>query len=135
MRYEIYGKTTEGQEIPLFTDGRSYGSKYYAKNVMEQMQRGFEIGGNRGPELFVKEVLDDSDAVAKDAARWRALMSCDRIRIFGSAKLGDPENPQHIGMEIWEKFRFSDKAPNDETVQMNKKELTLFADTIIARNP
>ena len=37
------------------------------------------------------------------AAHWDALMSCQRIRTIGSAKLGDPEL-QHIGIEFWAKY-------------------------------
>lgn len=37
------------------------------------------------------------------ADRWDALMSCERIRMMGSAKLGDPEQ-QHLGLELWAKY-------------------------------
>jgi hypothetical protein len=41
--------------------------------------------------------------IEEKAARWDALMSCERIRVIGSAKLGDPEY-QHIGIELWSAF-------------------------------
>ena len=43
---------------------------------------------------------------AEDAAKWRALMSCERIRMMGCAGLhpdstGYPPDYIHIGMEFW----------------------------------
>jgi len=41
-----------------------------------------------------------SKTVEEKAALWDALMSCERIRIIGHAKLGDPKL-QHMGVEFW----------------------------------
>lgn len=42
-----------------------------------------------------------------DAARWRALTQCARIRVTGSAGFGTPsgrEGYRHVGLEIWTQF-------------------------------
>jgi hypothetical protein len=43
------------------------------------------------------EVLLANDA--QDAARWRKLMACERIRVLGSARLGQPD--AYLGVELW----------------------------------
>lgn len=54
----------------------------------------------------VKQYLRDAGArltsevsVEGDAAKWRALLSCGRMRVIGSAGIGTPH--AHIGMEFW----------------------------------
>jgi hypothetical protein len=62
-----------------------------------------------------------------DAERWRALMSCQRVRVLGSARLG--EENQHIGLELWENF--PQVVPTNE---QSKAALTKFVDTIRKRS-
>lgn len=63
-----------------------------------------------------------------DGLRWRALMSCDRIRVIGSAKLGKEQ--QHLGLELWEEYPFIGEKGYSNTT-FGREQLTLFADTII----
>lgn len=59
-----------------------------------------------------------------DAGRWRALMSCERIRLLGTGGLGTDH--QHIGLEIWDKY--------PKSIEVNgKATLTVFVDTIRLR--
>lgn len=47
---------------------------------------------------------------ARDAARWRALLSSGRIRVLGTAGFDSRQRPQrdakelHFGMEVWSRF-------------------------------
>lgn len=58
-----------------------------------------------------------------DAERWRALISCERIRILGTGGLGS--DSQHLGMEVWDKFPVA--------LEDGSEVLTKFVDTIRAR--
>jgi hypothetical protein len=44
-------------------------------------------------------VMDQLHLVFQDAARWRMLLSCERIRVLGSARLGTAD--PHVGLELW----------------------------------
>ena len=45
-----------------------------------------------------------SELTTQDKAElWDALWSSGRIRMMGSAKLGDPEQ-QHLGLELWARY-------------------------------
>lgn len=68
--------------------------------------------------------LPQFEADARDAARWRALLASERIRVLGSAGLmadtdpnGRPYNGYaHLGLEIWTKFSkegYSQKLQDD----------------------
>lgn len=65
----------------------------------------------------IVELLAQLDA---DAARWRALLGCERIRVIGSARLGQPDG--HIGLELW--GTYPDAGPQDS----GRAALTTFAD-------
>jgi hypothetical protein len=63
-------------------------------------------------------------ADTEDAERWRALVGCQRVRVLGHARLGQPD--QHIGVEFWEQYPVT----ADEA---SISELTVFADAAAAR--
>lgn len=74
-----------------------------------------------------------------DAERWRAITSCARIRMMGSAGFGypagkhggfparpaDPTGHRHLGMEFWS--HHPDATPNEK----GKEILTTYADHLI----
>jgi len=60
----------------------------------------------------------------EDASRWRALVTCERIRILGTGGLGTEH--QHIGLELWDKY--PGEHPDGAEI------LTKFVDTIRNRN-
>lgn len=74
---------------------------------------------------------------ALDAARWRALLGSQRIRMLGSAGLNKPEanNYAHFGMEIWTIYgsRLTDE--QRETMKRGNEQgrdwLTKYADIAI----
>lgn len=74
-------------------------------------------------ELFSRKIKD----LQQDALRWRALMSCQRIRVLGSAGLGSTEY-QHMGLELWTKHMDVDQERHLASV----KDLEIFVDTIVA---
>lgn len=76
----------------------------------------------------IENYHEDNDLALK-AKRWDALMSCGRIRILGSAKLGSETAPQHIGLELWEQYPA--ESLSDSLQLQQKSELTKFVDTII----
>ena len=65
----------------------------------------------------------DQEIIHK-AALWDALMSCDRIRMWGTGGLGT--KGQYMGMEIW------DNHP-EKYADYGKLTITTFAETIIER--
>ncbi len=60
----------------------------------------------------------------KKAAMWDALMGCERIRVIGHAKLGDPEL-QHMGIELWAKF----PGPVDD--KTSRENFLRFVETLV----
>ena len=71
----------------------------------------------------------ERDAI--DGARFRALLSCPRIRIVGSAgfKKDNPDTYRHLGLEFWSHY-----GTNDITVPMARHMLTELADHMIQIN-
>ena len=69
-------------------------------------------------------------ALEADAMRWRALLKDGgRVRVLGSAKLGQP-GYQHIGVELWTSHNFdTERFPDTSDREM----LTKYADA--ARTP
>lgn len=71
------------------------------------------------------------------AAKWDALMNCERIRILGSAGLGTDR--QHFGMEIWSKYQVQECHGEDAQERLDKSNITgqevlnKFTDTIVGR--
>lgn len=68
---------------------------------------------------------------AIDGSRFRALLSCPRIRIVGSAgfKKDNPDTYRHLGLEFWSHY-----GTNDITVPMARHMLTELADHMIQIN-
>lgn len=76
-------------------------------------------------------------ADAQDAARWRALIGCARIRPIGSAGIEqpDPDHHAHLGLELWTRFG-RDYRPEllvqlDQENARGRRWLTAFADIAI----
>lgn len=61
----------------------------------------------------------------KNADRWEALVNQGRIRILGSARLG--EDNQHLGLEIWENY----PGGQSKETRVNKEILEIYFDTCI----
>lgn len=55
----------------------------------------------RQPQAGKPFNFDLLDPVKQDAARWNALLSCARLRILGTAKLGTGEDYQMLGIEFY----------------------------------
>lgn len=65
---------------------------------------------------------------ARDAARWRALLACDRIRVLGWAERGTPH--MHLGLELWVTHPpFTENVGGGEGAQL----LTDLADAALTR--
>lgn len=75
---------------------------------------------------------------ARDAARWRAMLDSQRIRMIGSAGIIRPEanNYAHFGMEIWTKYGTSLNPVQLEQMRVGNEQgidwLTKYADIAIA---
>lgn len=69
------------------------------------------------------EAKQQGPGEAVDAARWRALVGCARIRVLGSAGLtkDQPNNYAHLGLELWTHHEAGNEGPAVEW-------LTKFAD-------
>lgn len=89
----------------------------------------------------IKELLPQLKADALDAARWRALLGSERIKMQGSAGLTSDTDPNgkpyngyaHFGMEIWTQFSKEgcSQKLQDDIVQGNAtgiEMLTKYAD-------
>lgn len=63
-------------------------------------------------------------AAQQDATRWRKFINAARIRILGSARLGQPSG--HMGLEIWGQFPAADLKPGD--VAASREEVTTLVD-------
>jgi len=57
--------------------------------------------------------------LSQKAALWDALMSCERMRVIGSAKLGNPKL-QHLSIELWSKY------PNPGDDSASREDLLRF---------
>lgn len=65
---------------------------------------------------YVRSAQPPAD-VERDAARWRALIGCARIRVMGSAGLHDPQsNYAHIGVEFWTHHKAQSNPRDIETI-------------------
>ena len=70
----------------------------------------------------------------EDAAKWRALMSCGRIRNLGSAGLNDPKaESAHVGFEFWTSYSVPEDLKDDLQVEniYGRKILEDFVDKAI----
>jgi len=113
---------------------------------------GFEGHDCNGPDCNCGGTILTADAWvyvnrrasdAEDAARWRALMSSQRIRVIGSAGLvdavtGEPRAPAdgyaHIGVELWSLHRSAH--PDPEFPQDRcREQLTFYVDFLRANPP
>lgn len=65
--------------------------------------------------------------IKRDSARWDALMRSARIRILGTAGLGELPY-QHFGMEIWSSYGIYDDIAEKS---YGVKVFETYADTII----
>jgi len=76
-----------------------------------------------GLAAHLRRATDDEIAELKrDAERWRALVSSQRIRVIGSARLGTPDGL--LSVEMW-----GGHAPVDEREQeYGVRRLTEYAD-------
>jgi hypothetical protein len=68
------------------------------------------------------------EAMTRDAARWRALLDCDRIRILGTGML-DTRTP-HFGAEFWVTHPLGHNRSAEN--ERGREVLTTFADAAIA---
>jgi hypothetical protein len=110
-------------------ENKMYGFRYIDPVGLSFFENGVSIGAAEVVEKLNslrREYLDlkeENKKLKKDAERWRALTSLDRIRILGTARLG--KERQHIGLELWE-FH----SPTS-TQASAKERLTTFIDTAI----
>jgi hypothetical protein len=69
-------------------------------------------------------------ASESDAAKWRALTGCERIRVLGWVGIEDPASEMaHVGFEIWTSYKHPDVVAEKER---GVKVLTDFADKAAA---
>jgi hypothetical protein len=70
--------------------------------ILESFAEGRCEGPNDAKAIAAKvlELLAENEALREDAEKWRALMSCERIRIMGRTM-----DYNHIGVEFWMKHR------------------------------
>ena len=59
------------------------------------------------------------------ASLWDALISCERLRVIGFAKLGQ-RGQQHIGIELWDEF------PKHLDDSRDRENFQLFVTTVAA---
>jgi len=96
---------------------------------------------------------DSHEALQRDAARWRALMSCGRMRFMGSAGFDlkadtivprAKDTPLHMGVEFWDVYGSTDfltdkaqRAALDATLDKEQRQarggLTNFVDELLRR--
>lgn len=77
--------------------------------------------------LFRHMSNDELSNLVSSADRWNALMRCDRIRVLGSANLGN--SGQHIGLELWDNY--PPAMVTKEQQEVNRNSLATFVDAII----
>jgi hypothetical protein len=86
------------------------------------------------PDAWV--YVNRQGADAEDAARWRALMSSQRVRVIGSAGLVDPTTGNlrmppdgyiHIGIELWS-LHNAPHPSKDFPQDRCREQLTFYAD-------
>jgi hypothetical protein len=83
---------------------------------------------NAGLVLRLIERDEQIAALAKDAARWRALIGSARVRVLGSAGLISELNPYdkpwdgyaHIGLELWTRHEAAANEPPDAAEWITK---------------
>lgn len=122
-------------------------------HVFVAMQNGLSAGGFQGSvdaglEKLASEIALAASPVAAlpdapseidklDAARWRALLASQRIRMIGSAgiKKPEPNHYAHFGMEIWTTYSRDYSAELllqlDSGNAQGREWLTLYADIAI----
>lgn len=86
--------------------------------------------------LWARELIAEIDRLraarpvegedAEDAARWRALLACQRIRMMGGARLGTPT--AHLGMEFWIQYDTDGYRSYADANASSIEELTRFVD-------
>lgn len=67
------------------------------------------------------------------ADKWQALMSCNRIRVLGTAGLDDDGDYAHIGLELWTTYPMA-PLPDGYDIE-DRRLLTKFAERAAYRNP
>lgn len=102
---EIDIRTFDKQMAAISQNARVEPSEFDVRRIMVDVVP----GDGSGQEVYAKSVAeveelltkfrDEADANAADALRWRKLVSAERIRILGTARLGQPD--AHIGLEVW----------------------------------
>lgn len=108
----------------------------YSQALMAAEELGYERGLNdaRTDLAAAPSQPDARDAeIARDAARWRALWSSDRIRMMGCAGFDfaddgsvtpRAEGGQHLGVEVWNKH----PAQGDGEDSRGRKVLLAYVD-------
>lgn len=77
-------------------------------------------------EAALQSVLPGQQGGSLDAARWRAVLGCARLRVLGSAGIVQERgNYAHLGLEMWTQHEAGNEGPAVEW-------LTKFADKCIA---
>lgn len=66
----------------------------------------------------------------RDAARWRALMQCQRLRMLGCAGFKGLDDYRHLGLEIWTHYGRTEEL--DKRSDEARELLTALADAVIA---
>lgn len=65
-------------------------------------------------------------ADATDAAKWRALMACARIRVLGTS-LSLDTHYGHIGLELWTRYPFPPGTDDD----FDREQMAKFMDKAV----
>ena len=117
------------------------GSEVDCQNMARKFAGAFLDGAFAFHSRFTAPQAQPADAL--DAARWRALLACGRIRLFGTAGVNgsgvhDPsqldtyKNPYgnyvHFGAEFWSTFPDQDYYNTKENPAYARATLTEFAD-------
>ncbi len=108
--YDVYSEDDEdlGQIYLLIKEKDTYGQRFITPDNCE--------------------VVEEIEEIKRDAKRWNALINSGRIRILGTAGIGNPEY-QHFGMEIWSEYGLDYK--NKEEQKYGVETLEAYTDTII----
>ena len=90
----LYPPSDEAPEEPSGDEQRS---------ILSLTRRVTELDDENGRlKAQLRATASGEGSVAKDAARWRKLMDCERFRFIGSGALGEPY--AHISIELWGKY-------------------------------